>query len=96
MCPKCPRKDWRGKSSWLHPRKSGSEVVQGPGGVTTFPTLLGPVLVWSQQNCLRFLLIDREVVRVLGLLPHDPPQRKGGQENDGIIEILHPNVLAAV
>jgi len=34
----------------VHPRESGPEVVQGPGGVTTSPTLLGPVmvfLVWS-------------------------------------------------
>jgi len=29
------------------------EVVEGPGGVTTSPTLLGPVLVWSEGNFLR-------------------------------------------
>jgi len=47
----------RGKNSELipssyspHPRESGPEVVQGPGGVTTSPTLLGHVLMWSQQN----------------------------------------------
>jgi len=34
-------------------------VCQGPGGVTTSSTLLGPVLVWSQQNYLKFLLIVR-------------------------------------
>ena len=43
----------------LHPQESGPEVVQGPGGVTSSPTLLGPVLVWSQQNYLKFLLIVR-------------------------------------
>jgi len=43
----------------LHPRESSLEVVQGPGGVTTSPTLLGPVLVWSQQNYLKLLLIVR-------------------------------------
>ena len=33
----------------LHPRESGPEVVQGPGGMTTYPSLHGPVLVWSQH-----------------------------------------------
>jgi len=50
MCPECPTKDWRGKSCWLKPRESGPKVVQGPRGVITSPTLLGPVLVWSRQN----------------------------------------------
>ena len=36
--------------------ESGPKVVQGPGGVTTSPTVLGPVLVWSQRNYLRLLL----------------------------------------
>jgi len=43
----------------LHPRESGPKFVQGPGGVTTSPTLLGPVLVWSQQNYMRLMLIVR-------------------------------------
>jgi len=59
MCPECPTKDWRGTSCWLSPRESGPEVVQGPGGVTTSPTLLGPVLVWSQQSYLKSLLTVR-------------------------------------
>ena len=61
MCPNCPRKEWRTMSFRLslHPRESGPKFVQGPGGVTTSPTLLGPFLVWSQQNYLRFLLIAR-------------------------------------
>jgi len=42
----------------LHPLESGPEFVQGPGGVLS-PTLLGPVLVRSQQNYLRLLLIVR-------------------------------------
>ena len=36
----------------LHPQESGQEVVQGPGDVTKSPTLLRPVLVWSQKNYL--------------------------------------------
>jgi len=59
---KMPRKNSGGKSCWLHPRESGPEVVQGPGGVTTSPTLLGLVLVWSQQNYLRLLLTVRYFV----------------------------------
>jgi len=31
------------------------EVVHGPCGVTTSPTLLGLVLMWSQQSYQRFL-----------------------------------------
>ena len=42
-----------------HPRESRPEFVHWPGGVTTSPTLLGPVLVWSEQNYLRLLLIVR-------------------------------------
>jgi len=26
MCSECPRKAWRGKTCWLHPRESGPEV----------------------------------------------------------------------
>jgi len=50
----------------LHPRESGAVSHRAawvrrirPGGMTTSPTLLGPVLVWSQQNYLRLLLIVR-------------------------------------
>jgi len=50
-----PRKDLHGGSCWPHPRERDSEVVQRPGGVTTSPTLLGHVMVWSQQNYLRLL-----------------------------------------
>ena len=58
MCPESTRKDWRGTSCWLHRRESNREV-QGSGGVTTSPTLLGPVLVWTEGNYLRLLLIVR-------------------------------------
>ena len=54
-CPECRTKDWRGKSCWPHPVERGPEVVQGPGGVITSPTLHGPVLVLSQQTYLRLL-----------------------------------------
>ena len=57
--PECPTKYWRDKSCWLSPRQSESEVVQGLDGVTTSPTLLGHVLVWSQQNYQRLLLTER-------------------------------------
>jgi len=59
MYPDCPTKDWLGKSCWLNPRESGPEIVQGLGGVIASPTLLGPVLVWSQQNYLKLLLTVR-------------------------------------
>jgi len=48
----------------LHPLESG------PGGVTVSPTLLGPVLVWKQQNYVKLHAADRDVFRaLLGLLP---------------------------
>jgi len=52
MCPECPTTIGEAFSSWPHPRESGPEVVQGPSEVTTSPTLLGPVLLWSEQNYL--------------------------------------------
>jgi len=54
-----PTKDWRGKSNWLNPRKSSSEIIQGPGVVNTPQTLLGLNLVWSQRNYLKLLLTVR-------------------------------------
>ena len=50
MYPECPTKDWWGKPCWLNPWERDPDVVQGLDGVTASPTLLGPVLVWSQQN----------------------------------------------
>ena len=59
----------------LHPSESRPKFVQGPGGVTTSLTLLGPILVWSsqlapilvwsQQNSLVEISVEREVFRVL-------------------------------
>jgi len=57
--PECPTEDWWGKSCWLNPRESDPNIDQGPGGVTSSLTLLGPVLVWNQQNYLKLLLIVR-------------------------------------
>ena len=68
-----PMKDWRGKSSWLNPQKSGSDVIQGLGGMNTSPTLLGLVLVWSQHNYLKLLLIVRYSKSSLARCRHDPP-----------------------
>jgi len=66
----------------LHPRESGPKFVQGPGGIPTFPTFLGPVLVWNQQNYLRFLLIVRYFGFSWGCTPRDSPERKSGHENE--------------
>jgi len=56
----------------LHPLESC------PGGVTISPTLLDPVLVWKQQNYLKWHAVDREVFRaLLGLLlPWFSPKEK--------------------
>ena len=43
----------------LHPRERDPDVVQGVGGMTTSPTLIGPDMVWSQQNYLRLLFVVR-------------------------------------
>ena len=55
----CPRKYWRGKPCWLHPREIGPKVNQGPGGVITLPTLLGPVLVRREKIYQRLFLTAR-------------------------------------
>ena len=34
--------EWFSMSCWLRPHESVPEIVQGPGGVTKSPTLLGP------------------------------------------------------
>ena len=72
MCPECPTKIWRGKVNCLNPRKSGSDVIQGLGGVTTSDR------VWSrlgvEPEALSEIAVDRDVFQVLlGLLPRDPP-----------------------
>jgi len=73
MSTECRTKDSQGKSSWVHPQESGPEVIQGLGGVTTFPTLLGLVLGVNPAK-LSEIAVDREVFQVLlGLLPRDPP-----------------------
>jgi len=59
MCPECPTKVWRSRSCWLNSQESGPEIFQGLGGMTLSSTLLGPVLVWSQQNYLKLLLTVR-------------------------------------
>ena len=62
----------------LHLRESGPEVVQGPGVLTTSPTLLGPVLVWSQQNYPGLLLIVRYFGSSWGCCPRESPKGKAG------------------
>jgi len=54
--PKYSRNDWRCELCWLHPRESSPEVEQIPGGAITSPTLLCPILVWSQQNYQSLLI----------------------------------------
>jgi len=61
-----------------HPRENGPEVVQGPGGVTTSLTVFGPVLVWSQQNYLKFLLIVRYFGLPRAAAPATLPKGKPG------------------
>jgi len=86
MCPECPKKDRWGKACWLHPRESGPEADQGPGGVTTND------LAWFRLSVKPVEISDiaenREEFRaLLGLLPpHDPPQRKTWNENEGMID----------
>ena len=55
-----------------HPRESDPQVVQGLSEVTTSPTLLGPVLLRSQPNYLRLLLIVRYFEP--SCCPHKLPQ----------------------
>ena len=80
MCPECPTKDWWRKSCCLNPRESDPDVVQGPVGLTTSPTLLGPILMWSQQNYLKLLLIAR-YSKSYGCCPTTLPMRKSRHEN---------------
>jgi len=55
-----------GKNSELSPLGYSLHPLEnGPGSVTISPTLLGPVLVWKQQNYLKLHAVDREVFRVL-------------------------------
>ena len=56
LAPRWRRPGFRLQST---PTGSGPKFVQRPDGVTTSPTPLGTVLVWSQKNYLRFLLIVR-------------------------------------
>ena len=76
MYPECRRKEWQTKSFGLQstPRESGPKFAQGLVGVITSPTFLGPVLVWSQQNYLRLLLIVSYFL--LGLLPPRPSPKE--------------------
>ena len=57
MRPEYARIDLRGKRGWMHPQESGWKMEQVPGDVITYPILLDPVLVWSQENYLSLLLI---------------------------------------
>ena len=70
----------------LNPRESDPKFVQGQGGVTTSLTLLGPVLVWSQQNYLRFLLIAGYFGSSQGCSPRVSPEKKSGHENEKMNE----------
>ena len=40
MYPECPTKVWWGMSCWLNQWESGPKVIQGPGGVTTWPCMV--------------------------------------------------------
>ena len=64
------------------PTAKRPDVVQGLGGITASPTLLGPVLVRSQQqNYLRLLLTVRYFTFSYGCCRGNPiPRRKAGME----------------
>ena len=64
---------------WLNPWESDSVVVQNLGGIAAPPTLLGPILVWSQQNYLKLLLTVRYSKFSFGCWPRNPPLRKSRQ-----------------
>jgi len=71
-------KDWRSKSCWLLPQKSGPEVIQGQGGMITSVTQLG-----MEPAELSEIAVHHEVFQVLlGLLPCNPLQRKNRHENE--------------
>jgi len=57
--PEFTKMDWRGMICWLHPRESGPDIDQGPGGMIASPTLFGPVLVGSQLKDMALLLTVR-------------------------------------
>ena len=74
MWPKCPRKDWQGKSCWLHQWEGSEKVMLAAGRVTTSLTLLGRSrTIWyccwpwgiSNPSC-----------------PCDPVEKKSGHENE--------------
>jgi len=74
-----------GKVGKASPGKTAEKqpwVSQGPGGMITFPTFLDHILVLSQQNHLRLLLVMRYLVSSYGCCLRDPLQRKSRQENE--------------
>jgi len=65
-------------------RESGPEVVQEPVGVAASPTLLGPVLVWSQGSYQRLLF------RVLLGLPPPRPSPEEKRARKWMSFVLRP------
>ena len=63
MCPECPGKIGEASpAGYTHGKMtqmSSKALNKGTGGITTSPTMLGCVLMWSQMNYLIFLLIVR-------------------------------------
>jgi len=81
MYSECPTKDWWVKPCWLNPREGNPDVVRALGGAIASPTLLGPVLMWSQPNYLKLPLTVR-CSKVYGCCPRNSPWRKRGHENE--------------
>jgi len=75
------------------PTESDPEVVQSLGGVTASPNLLGPVLVWSQQNYLKLLLTVRYSKLSYGCCSATLPRWKAGMKmkkmNDIYVQFIH-------
>jgi len=72
---------FRGNSCWLHPQEIGPGVDQGPGGVITYRTWHGPVLVWRQQT-YQLLKSARYFEAAWVFCLSDRPHRKRVFENE--------------
>jgi len=82
----------RGKSCWLLPQPRGRQGTRWSNYIST--------LGWSRRGvepaALSAVAENPELFRVLGLIPHDPPQsgnemRKSGNENEWMVKIYPGN-----
>ena len=64
------------------PTESGAEVDRRPGGMTTSPTLLDPVLVWSHKYYSRLWKAVKCFTSFYACFPRHPSQSKTRYENE--------------